>query len=511
MDVEDEQSQRTQTAGATTGGRSGQAPGRRWLTLVVVSAAQLLVVLDGTIVNIALPSAQRALEMSEGNRHWAITAYALAFGGLLLIGGRVSGALGHRRAFLIGLAGFAASSALGGAAVNPVMLFGARALQGVFAAVLAPAGLSLLAGTFTRARERGRAFGVFAAVGAAGSAVGLIAGGLLTEYAGWRWCLYVNVPIALLAVLGTAAVPADRPIAGRGRLDVAGALLSLAGFAAVVYGFARAETLGWGSAEVVALVTGGAVLLAAFVAVEVRAADPLLPMRVLLHRLRAAAFAAITLMFVAMFGFYLFMSYYTQTVLGYSPVQAGLTLIVNALAALAGSMLIAGRLHGRVPPAALLVPGLLAAAAGMLILTRLTAGSTGVLAVYLLPALVLTGLGLGCVMPPTAALATQGMHGHDIGAASAAYNAAQQLGAALGSALLNTLAAGATATYLASHRRAPAAAATVHGYTTALTVAFAILLAAALLTAALLLTRRARPRPPRQDAPASGPVRHSRS
>ncbi|MES9608047.1 MFS transporter [Actinomadura sp. NPDC000929] len=497
MDVGDSTTQVTASAVEAPGDGRGRVSRRRWWTLAVVSAAQLLVVLDGTIVNIALPSAQHALGMSDGNRQWAITAYALAFGGLLLIGGRVSGVLGHRRAFLVGLAGFAASSALGGAAVNPLMLFGARALQGVFAALLAPAGLSLLATTFTEARERGRAFGVFAAVGAGGSAIGLIAGGLLTEYAGWRWCLYINAPIALLAALGVALVPADRPIPERGRLDVAGALLSLAGFAAVVYGFNRAEPLGWDSAEVLALLAGGTALLAAFAAVEIRAPRPLLPMRVLLHRARAAAFCAITLMFVAMFGFYLFMSYYTQTVLGYSPVRAGLTLIINALAALAGSVLVAGRLHGRVRPAAVIVPGLLTAAAGMLVLTRLSAAGTDVFAFALLPALVLTGLGLGCVMPPTAALATEGMRGHDIGAASAAYNAAQQLGAALGTALLNTLAAGATAAYLASHPHPRPDAAVVHGYTTALTVACVILLAAACLTLALFILRRARPRAPR--------------
>ncbi|QKW36321.1 MFS transporter [Actinomadura sp. NAK00032] len=502
MDVAENEPQVGQGAGTAPGDGPGHAHKRRWWTLAVVSAAQLLVVLDGTIVNIALPSAQHALGMSDANRQWAITAYALAFGGLLLIGGRVSGAVGHRRTFLIGLAGFAASSALGGAATGPAMLFAARALQGAFAAALAPAGLSLLALTFTGARERGRAFGVFAAVGAAGSAVGLIAGGLLTEYATWRWCLYINVPITLLAVLGTTLVPADRPVAGRGRLDVAGALLSLTGFAALVYAFTRAEPLGWGSAEVRALLAGGLLLLAAFVAVETRAAHPLLPMRILLHRARAAAFCAITLMFAAMFGFYLFMSYYTQTVLGYSPVQAGLTLIVNALATLAGSVLIAGRLHGRVQPAALIVPGLLTAAAGMLVLTRLSAGAADVLGLYLLPALVLTGLGLGCVMPPTAGLATEGMRGHDIGAASAAYNAAQQLGAALGTALLNTLAASATAAYLASRPHPRPDAAVVHGYTTALTVAFAVLLAAACLTGLLLITRRARPSGPRKEEPA---------
>ncbi|MGW7086904.1 MFS transporter [Streptomyces sp. NPDC054871] len=471
----------------------GTAPGRptlhlarrRWWTLLAVSAAQLLVVLDGTIVNIALPSAQSALGMSDASRQWAITAYALAFGGLLLIGGRVSGALGHRRTFLIGLIGFAAASALGGAAVNPEMLFGARALQGVFAALLAPAGLSLLTITFTEPGERGRAFGVFAAVGAAGSAVGLVAGGLLTEYAGWRWCLYVNVPIALLAVLGATFVPRDRPVRDGGRLDVAGALLSATGFAAIVYAFNEAEPLGWGSPKVLALLAGGVLLLAAFAAVEVRAPRPLLPMRVFVHRARAGAFASITLLFVAMFGFYLFMSYYTQTVLGYSPVEAGLTLIINAVAALVGATLIAGKLHGRVAPAALIVPGLLAAAAGMFLLTRLTSQSTDVLPLYLVPALILTGLGLGCVLPPTASLATADMPPHEIGAAAAAYNASQQLGAALGTALLNTVAASATASYLTSTTDAMPAA-SVHGYTTALMVAFGILLAAACVSAALL-------------------------
>ncbi|MEV8016053.1 MFS transporter [Streptomyces sp. NPDC086554] len=469
----------------------GQASGpRRWWTLLAVSAAQLLVVLDGTIVNIALPSAQSALGMSDASRQWAITAYALAFGGLLLIGGRVSGALGHRRTFLIGLIGFAAASALGGAAANPGMLFGARALQGAFAAVLAPAGLSLLTITFSEPGERGRAFGVFAAVGAAGSAVGLVAGGLLTEYASWRWCLYVNVPVALFAVLGAAFVPRDRPVRGAGRLDVAGALLSATGFAAIVYAFNEAEPRGWDAPRVLALLVAGVLLLVAFAAVEVRAPQPLLPMRVLLDRARAGAFVAITLLFVAMFGFYLFMSYYTQTVLGYAPVKAGLTLIVNAVAALVGATLVAGRLHGRVAPAALILPGLLAAAAGMFVLTRLTAQSTHVLPAYLLPALVLTGLGLGCVMPPTASLATAGMRPQDIGAAAAAYNASQQLGAALGTALLNTVAASAAASYLASRGDATPTAASVHGYAVALTVAFGILVAAACVTAPLIVRGR---------------------
>ncbi|MFS7879130.1 MFS transporter [Streptomyces asiaticus] len=471
-----------------TGGAA--AARRQWSTLLAVSAAQLLVVLDGTIVNIALPSAQSALGMSDASRQWAITAYALAFGGLLLIGGRVSGALGHRRTFILGLVGFAASSALGGAAVNPETLFGARALQGVFAAVLAPAGLSLLSTTFAEPRARGRAFGVFAAVGASGSALGLVAGGLLTEYVSWRGCLYINVPVALFALLGATRVPPDHPVHGDGRLDLAGALLSSVGFATMVYAFNEAEPLGWGSPRVLTLLTGSGLLLAAFAAIEARAPRPLLPMRMLLHRARAGALISIGLMFTAMFGFYLFMSYYTQTVLRYSPVQAGLTLMINALAALIGSTLIAGRLHGRLAPAALILPGLITAASGMFILTRLTPQSTHVLPLYLAPALVLTGLGLGCVIPPTAALATAGTRRADIGAASAAYNASQQLGAALGTALLNTIAAGATASSLLSARHTTPSSASVHGYTTALTVAFGILLAAACIAAPLTTTRR---------------------
>lgn len=462
---------------------------RVW-TLPVVAAAQLMVVLDGTIVNIALPSAQGELGMSDASRHWAITAYLLTFGGLLLIGGRVSGLLGHRRAFAVGLFGFALASAVGGLAVNPGMLFGARALQGVFAALLAPAALALLTTTFTEARERGRAFGVFSAIGATGSAVGLIAGGLLTEYVSWRWCLYINVPIAALALFGTLLVPKSRPVPRAGRLDVLGAVLSTAGFAAVVYAFTEAEPRGWASPTVLGLLVGGVLLLALFVVVELRTPNPLLPMRVLAHRVRAGAFVAITLMFLAMFGFYLFMSYYTQAVLGYSPVQAGMTLIINAVAALIGSMLVAGKLYGRVPSAGLILPGLVAAAAGMFLLTGLEAGTANVLPLYLVPAMVLTGLGLGLVITPTAILATTGMQGHEIGAASATYNACQQLGAALGIALLNTVATTATASYLAEGSGVSSNAASVHGYTVALAVAGAILIGCAVITAPLLKVRR---------------------
>lgn len=462
---------------------TGQAA-RRW-TLPLVASAQLLVVLDGTIVNIALPSAQADLGLSDEMRHWVVSAYLLAFGGLLLIGGRISGAIGHRRAFVIGLVGFAVASFLGGLAWNPEILIGARAVQGVFAALLAPAALSLLSVSFTEPGERGRAFGVFAAIGAAGSAIGLILGGLLTEFASWRWCLYINVPIALLAALGAVLIPKVAPLPRTGRLDVLGTVLSAAGIAALVVGVSQIESQAGLTPGVIALLVGGIALLAVFVLVERTASSPVLPLSVLANRTRAGSFIAVALMFLAMFGFYLFMSYYTQSQLGYTPFQAGLVLLINAIAALIGSMFIAGRLLGRVSPAPLIVSGLVSAAAGMFIVTWIGAGTAHVLVLYLAPAMMLTGIGMGLVIAATASTATHGLHGHEMGAASAAFNAAQQLGAAIGVALLNTIAVMTATSDTAGTSNAEA---TIHGYTIALGVGTGILAAAAII-AGLLLRR----------------------
>lgn len=479
----------------------------RWWTLALVALAQLLVVLDGTIVNIALPSADAELGLGEANRHWVITAYLLTFGGLLLIGGRVSSAIGHRRAFVIGLLGFAVPSLIGGLAWSAEVLIAARALQGAFAALLAPAALSLLAMSFTEARERGRAFGVFAAVGAAGSAIGLLLGGALTDFASWRWCLYINVPIAVLVALGAAVIPRMPGVKQSGRIDAFGALLSGGGIAAIVIGISQLDGQQASVPAVAALIGGGLVLLVAFLFVERAVPNPILPLTILTNRARAGSFSAIALMFLAMFGFYLFMSYYMQAQLGYSPLNAGLVLLIHAVAALIGSMVIAGRLLGRVSPACLVVSGLLAAAAGLAVLTFLDAGSTSVLAIYLVPAMVLTGLGMGLVIAATASTATEGVAAHEIGAASATYNAAQQLGAAIGVALLNTVAVIASTAH-----QAPGAAsddgAIVHGYTTALAISVGILLAAAILSG-ILLPRRPRgsehhPLPEHQAEPTYG-------
>ncbi|HEY1178146.1 MAG TPA: MFS transporter, partial [Phytomonospora sp.] len=402
------------------------------------------------------------------------------------LGGRVCAALGHRRAFTVGLVGFAHASGLGGAAEAAGTLIAARAAQGVFAALLAPAALSLLTLTFTEARERGRAFGVFAGVGAGGAALGVVAGGLLTQYADWRWCLYINLPMAALALLGTPLIARDRPAGNLRDLDVPGVVLSATGFTALVYGFTRAESAGWTDPPVLALLAGGAARLAAFAVVQLRTRHPLLPPRIPAHRARATALISVALMFLAMFGFYLFVSYYTQTVLGYTAVQAGLTLLVNAVAAIAGSTLLA-RL--RLAPGTLIAGSLLIAAAGMLVLTSLDADGTGAFAAHLLPAQILTGLGLGCLLAAAANLVTADVAGpEEAGIASAAYNAVQQLGAALGTALLNSIALGVTAARL--DRGTDATTATVDGYAVAMWTAFGVLAAAAL--AVLALSRKTR-------------------
>ncbi|MFD4404017.1 MFS transporter [Nocardia sp. NPDC058499] len=457
------------------------APGNhRWWALAVIATAQLMVVLDATIVNIALPSVQAELGLSDANRQWVVTAYALAFGGLLLLGGRISGAIGHRRAFVIGLAGFAVASALGGAAEGAGLLFTARAGQGVFAALLAPAALSLLTVTFVEARERSRAFGVFAAVGAGGSAVGMVAGGILTEHANWRWCLYVNIPIAAAALLGAFFLPRGTARPGLRSFDIPGVITSAAGLVALVYAFTLAEGRGWGDQVVLLLLTAGAALLGLFVLVESRISLPLLPLRIITHRIRGGALLTIGLTQVAMFGFYLFMTYYMQGVLRYSPVQAGVVFLLTAAGIAVGATGVAGTLLPRITPRLLIVAGLAITAAGMLILTRLTADTDNVFALYLLPAQLLIGLGLGCVMTPATSLATAQVSTTDAGIASAAYNAVQQLGGALGTALLNTLAASVAAAAIVA-KGVSADSATVQGFSVALTVAAGVLLAAALI------------------------------
>ncbi|MER5503811.1 MFS transporter [Streptomyces sp. NPDC002766] len=492
------------TRTAEAGGPAAADP-RRWWGLVVIALAQLMVVLDATIVNIALPSAQRDLGMSDANRQWVITAYTLAFGGLLLLGGRIADLVGRKRTFIIGLIGFAGASALGGAATGSGMLFGARALQGAFAAVLAPSALSLLTTTFTDPKERGKAFGIYGALAGSGSAIGFIVGGLLTEYLNWRWCLYVNIPIAMVAVFGAFALLHDRPGRTGARLDVPGVLLGCGGLVAIVYGFSEAQPRGWGDPLVLTLFAVGAVLLAVFVWWQSRAPMPLLPLHIVKDRNRAGCFLTMGLATIGMFGLFLFMTYYLQVVLGYSPVKTGLGFLPLTAAIITGSTQISARLMNRVPPRMLMVPGMILAAGGMLLLTRMTVDSS--YATEILPALILMGLGMGLTFMPVFATATAGVAPQDSGVTSATVNTSQQVGGSIGTALLNTIATSSSATYIAAHLHNPAQRAlvakegVVHGYTVAIWCAAGIMLLAGLV-AGLMVSARA----PRQGAPAEVPV-----
>ena len=489
--------------------RTGEAPAdadpRRWWGLVIIALAQLMVVLDATIVNIALPSAQSDLGMSDGNRQWVITAYTLAFGGLLLLGGRIADLVGRKRTFVIGLIGFAAASALGGAATSSGMLFGARALQGAFAAVLAPSALSLLTTTFTDPKERGKAFGIYGALAGSGSAIGFIVGGLLTEYLNWRWCLYVNVPIAIVAVFGAFALLHDRPGRAGARLDVPGALLGCGGLVAIVYGFSEAQSRGWSDGLVLGLFAAGVVLLATFVWWQNRAPMPLLPLHIVKDRNRAGCFLTMALATIGMFGLFLFMTYYLQAVLDYSPVKTGLAFLPLTVAIIIGSTQISARLLNRAAPRTLMVPGMILAAGGMALFTRITVHSS--YATEILPALLLMGLGMGLTFMPVFATATAGVAPQDSGVTSATVNTSQQVGGSIGTALLNTIATSSSAAYITAHLHNPAQKAlilkegVVHGYTVAIWWAAGIMLLAALV-AGLMVTAKA----PRHGARAQEPV-----
>ncbi|MFV0129425.1 MFS transporter [Streptomyces sp. HMX112] len=471
---------------------------RRWRALVFIALAQLMVVLDATIVNIALPSAQRDLGISDGNRQWVITAYALAFGGLLLFGGRIADLWGRKRTFVVGLLGFAAASALGGAATGEAMLLGSRALQGAFGALLAPAALSLLAVMFTDTRERAKAFGIYGAIAGGGGAVGLILGGVLTEYLDWRWTFFVNIPFAVVAAAGAYFVIRE-PAGGRNRspLDIPGVVLSTLGLVALVYGFTRAESDGWSDSVTVAVFIASVVLLAAFVAVEARVASPLLPLRVLTDRNRGGVYLSLGLAVIAMFGLFLFLTYYLQIVKGYSPVKTGFAFLPMIAGMITGSTQIGARLMTRVPPRWLMGPGFLTAAVGMLLLTQLETGSsyTGLI----LPAQVLLGLGMGTAFMPAMSLSTHGVEARDAGVASAMVNTSQQVGGAIGTALLNTIAASATTAYVTDHLAAATSPqargllqlqAMVEGYTAAIWWAVGILALSAAIAVAFINTGR---------------------
>jgi EmrB/QacA subfamily drug resistance transporter len=477
---------------------------KRYWSLAIIALAQLMIVLDASVVIVALPSAQRALHISVANRQWVMSSYTLAFGSLLLLGGRIADYLGRRRMFIFGLIGFGAASALGGLAQTPAMLFGARALQGAFAAVMAPAALSLLTVTFTEARERARAFGVYGAISGGGAAIGLVLGGTLTQLASWRWTLLINVPIAALAAVAAGRVVRESRGESRGGYDLPGAVTVTAGLFLLVYGFTTAGTHGWGAPLTVALLAGAVLVLGLFTSIELRSQHPLLPLRVVLDRNRGGSFLASLLVGSALLGTFLFLTYYFQGTLHYSALKTGFAFLPFSGGIIMGAGL-SSRLLPRIGPRALMMTGLALAAGGLVWFTRLGVDSTFLGLV--LPAEVMVSLGMGMAFVPMSSTALVGVDPKDAGVASALVNTTQQVGGSLGTALLNTLAATAATTYLASHAHSAAGvrAAAVHGYTTAFTVS-AVLLAAAAVVAGVLVRASRHHLPAEESLPAEGSV-----
>jgi EmrB/QacA subfamily drug resistance transporter len=496
------------TASGSGGEPEPAAPAdRRWLVLVVVAVAQLMVVLDATIVNIALPSAQQALGFPNSDRQWVVTAYALAFGSLLLLGGRLGDMFSRKRVFITGLAGFAISSAIGGAATSFEMLVTARTLQGAFGAILAPAALGTLVSTFRDPRERGRAFGVFGSVAAGGGAVGLILGGVLTQYLSWRYTLYVNLIFAAIAIAGALAYLRSSAPDTRPRMDWPGTVLASSGLFLLVFGFSHAETAGWAGPVTIGCLVGGVLLLTGFVLAEQRVSHPLLPLRVILDRTRGGAYASVGLAGIAIFGVFLFLTFYLQQVKGYSPVTSGLLFLPFV-----GCILLSSNVSSivglpRLGPRVLIASGMVLAAAAMVYLTRLTVTSSYV--PHVLPALLVMGLGFGMIFSPAINTATAGVRREDSGVASALVNTMQQVGGSIGTSALSTIALTATASYLVAHHTGPAAPAiaATQGYTEAFAVAAGLLGIGVIVAVALLPSRRrlAELRAAAAPEPAAGP------
>jgi EmrB/QacA subfamily drug resistance transporter len=460
---------------------------RRWTILVILAIAQLMVVLDVTIVNIALPSAQRALHFSNSERQWIVTAYALAFGSLLLVGGRISDLLGRKWTFIVGLAGFAAASAVGGAAQSFGMLAGARAFQGGFGALLAPAALSLMTTTFTDPGERNKAFGIWGAIVGSGGAIGLLLGGVLTQTLSWRYSMYVNLVFAAIAVGGALALLHNQAPAVKPKLDIPGVLSVSTGLFSLVYGFSHAQETSWGNHVTIGFLVTGVLLLSAFAVIESRSRHPLLPLRVVTDRNRGASFLSMGIAGAAVFAVFLFLTYYLQQGRGYTPIRTGVAFLPLSAAIMVSAIIATNKLRVRFGPRPLMVAGMLFAAGGMLYLTRLTVASSYVTGI--LPALSMLGVGLGLVFSTSINSATLGIEPADAGVASATVSAAQQIGGSLGTALLSTIAASALSSYItsahASGSRLLFANAALHGDTTAFAWAAGFFAAGALIAAAL--------------------------
>jgi EmrB/QacA subfamily drug resistance transporter len=462
-------------------------------------------------VNVALPSAQRALDISDADRQWMVTAYTLSFGGLLLLGGRIADYAGRKRTFTIGLLGFAVASAIGGLAPDAALLFAARAAQGGFAALLAPAALSLITVMYTEPSARARAFSLYGAISGSGGVIGLLLGGILTTYASWRWCLLVNLPLAIAAAVAGRFLLTESRAASHTSYDVPGTLLVTSGLAGVIYGFNRAATpgAGWTASSTWLLLAAGVALLASFIAVEVRTSNPLLPLRVLLDRNRGGAFLAALLVSASLFAMFLFLTFYFQQNLHYSAVRCGFAFLPFA----ATFIIVASGVSLVLPrtgPKPLMACGTVLAALGILSFTRITNAPSW--AAHVLPGELFAGAGMSLVFVPMAALALVGVAENDSGVASAVLNTFQQIGGALGTSFLTTVFAGAASTFTYSHRgpsgraSAVAAQALIHGYHAAFLGAFLILVGAFLAVALLIKTRGNVREAPARVNPANVPI-----
>jgi EmrB/QacA subfamily drug resistance transporter len=491
---------------------------QRWLALMVILIAQLMIVLDASIVNIALPSAQKDLGISDADRQWVVTAYTLTFGGFLLLGGRIADYMGRKRTFIVGLFGFAAASALGGFASTAGLLYAARGLQGTFAALMAPAALSLISVTFTESKERAKAFGAYGAVSGGGAAIGLILGGTLTEYASWRWCLGVNVPIALATAAAAYLYVKESKAHGNTKYDIPGAILVTLGLVSLVYGFTQAaklkdpgkstDVLGWTDSSTLTFLGVGIALLIVFVLWELRTSTPLLPMNVVLDRNRGGSYLAFLFIGAGLFAMFLFLTYYFQISLGYSPLKGGFAFLPFSIGIIGAAGVVAS-IMPKLGPKPIMVVGLMLAIVGMLMLTQIDLGTSywG----WVLPSELFMSIGMAGVFIPASSTALIGVSEHDAGVASALLNTSQQVGGSLGTALLNTLYAGAVTGFLTDNLSPNADKAQIgqttndafmHGYH----VAFfwgSVMLMIALIVAVVLVNAKKDDIPTEAGAPAA--------
>jgi EmrB/QacA subfamily drug resistance transporter len=475
------------------------------LALVVIATAQLMVILDASIVNIALPSIQSALDFTPTNLTWVINGYTLAFGGLLLLGGRAGDLFGRRRVFIFGILLFTVASLLCGLATTEGFLIAARVLQGAGAAVASPTALSLVTTTFPEGPPRNRAFAVYAAMSGAGAAVGLIAGGLLTDYLSWRWVFFVNIPIgAFIALVAPRVLGESERV--HGRIDWLGALTGTAGLTLLVYGITRTGVAGWSDPLTIGCFVVSALILAVFVLIEANHEHPIMPLHLFRNRNRTGTYVVMLVVGAALFASFYFLSLFVQGVLGYSPVKAGVSFLPFTVGIVLGAGL-ASQLTPRAAPRVLVSVGLLMATAGMLLNSQLDTSSTYLTG--LLPPMILTSIGMGLVFVPLTLTAVSGVQHDESGIASALLNTVQQVGGSLGLAVLATIAATASnrlfpgvERLIEQQQQQPAPTgpptpdqlaliervqdALTHGYTRAFLIGAVMMLAALAITAVLI-------------------------